>query len=120
MRVLVVDDDSLHLVLIKRVFEKSNHEVIVAHNGREALLFLEFDASFQLILTDIMMPVMDGIEFLSHVKNSTDAKKIPVIGFTAGDLVAYQRFLGELFDCLLPKPFDFFELYHLALAKASS
>jgi CheY-like chemotaxis protein len=120
MRVLVVDDDSLHLLLLRRVFEKSDHEVIVARNGREALLFLEFDASFHLIITDIMMPVMDGIEFLAHVKNATEAKKIPVIGFTAGDVAHYQRHSGELFECLLPKPFDFFELYQLAKEKALS
>ncbi|MBN7811342.1 response regulator [Algoriphagus sp. H41] len=114
MKVLLVDDDSVHLLILKKIFEKSNDEVVVARNGREALQYLEFDASFHVILTDIMMPVMDGVEFLAHLKESPRTSDIPTIGFTAGDVEFFRAKSKVLFDRLVAKPMDFYDLYHLA------
>jgi CheY-like chemotaxis protein len=117
MKVLLVDDDSLHLLILKKIFEKSDHEVVVAHNGKEALQHLEFDSFFTVILTDIMMPVMDGVEFLKHLKESERTAGIPTIGFTAGDVEYFRKESNNGFDCLVSKPLDFYDLYHLAQAK---
>ena len=122
MKVLLVDDNLMHLLILRKIFEKSFDEVLVAHNGKEALQHLEFDSDFHVILTDIMMPVMDGVEFLEHLKGSPSTCKIPTIGFTAGD-VAYFREKGpNNFDWLVAKPMDFNDLYTLAksLAKLPS
>lgn len=114
MRILLVDDNVLHLLILRKIFERGKNEVVVARNGREALQFLEFDPSFHVILTDIQMPVMNGVEFLGQVKESNLTKEIPVIGFTSGDMEYYRNQAGKLFDYLVPKPFDFSDLYQLA------
>lgn len=111
MRVLLVDDDEIHLLILQKIFEKSQNTVVTAHNGVEALKVLEKDQGFNVILTDIMMPVMDGIEFLKHFKKKRFRKKIPVIGFTAGDVDYYREKSIVAFDSLIPKPFDFYSLY---------
>ncbi len=114
MKVLLVDDDSVHLLILQKIFEKSNHEVVVARNGKEALQHLEFDSAFHVILTDIMMPVMDGVEFLEHLKASPRTSSIPTIGFTAGDVDFFRASTKSSFDSLVSKPMDFYELYNLA------
>ncbi|RIW13968.1 response regulator [Algoriphagus lacus] len=119
MKVLLVDDDSVHLLILRKIFEKSNDEVVVAHNGKEALQHLEFDPFFNIILTDIMMPVMDGVEFLQHLKESDRTSCIPTIGFTAGDVEYFREKSQNGFDCLVAKPMDFFDLYSLAKSKAA-
>ena len=119
MKILLVDDDSVHLLILQKIFEKSNEQVVIAHNGREALEYLEFDPFFNVILTDIMMPEMDGIEFLNHLKESPETSKIPTIGFTAGDVEYYREQSKDRFDSLVAKPMDFYDLYSLAKSKAS-
>lgn len=114
MKVLLVDDDSVHLLILRKIFEKSDDEVVVARNGKEALQYLEFDASFHVILTDIMMPVMDGVEFLEHLKESPRTSKIPTVGFTAGDVEYFRMTSKNGFDSLVAKPMDFYDLYNLA------
>lgn len=119
MRVLVVDDDSIHQVILKKVFEKATAVVVLAKNGLEALQVLEQDSSFNLILTDIVMPEMDGMELLSEIRKSDKCSSIPVIGFTAGDLEFYRNSSQNKFDVLVPKPMDLFDLYELVKSKAS-
>lgn len=120
MRVLVVDDNSLHLLILRKMFEKGNDSVVLAHNGVEALEVLEKDNAFNIILTDIMMPFMDGVELLVNLKNSDKTNKIPIIGFTAGDVEYYRQTTPIPFDTLVAKPIDFWDLYNLAKVKASA
>jgi CheY-like chemotaxis protein len=119
MKVLLVDDDSVHLFILKKIFEKSNAKVVVAQNGKEALQYLEFDPFFNVILTDLMMPVMDGVEFLGHLKGSDTTKGIPTIGFTAGDVEYYREKSKGQFHFLLAKPMNFYDLYNLAKSTAA-
>jgi CheY-like chemotaxis protein len=119
MRVLVVDDDSIYLLILRKIFEMSNDEVVLAKNGLEALNCLKQNPNFHVILTDIIMPVMDGIEFLTHLKQNLQFRSIPVIGFTAGDVDYYRNSFPVKFDILLPKPHDLWDLYSLAKAKAT-
>ncbi len=119
MRVLVVDDDTLHLLILRKMFERGNDLVVVAHNGVEALEVLEKDNKFNIILTDIMMPFMDGLELLVNLKKNDKTKKIPIIGFTAGDVEYYRQTSLIPFDTLVAKPMDFWDLYNLDKSKAS-
>lgn len=120
MRVLLVDDDSVHLLILRKIFETSDHVVVTAHNGKEALQFLEFDPAFHIILTDMMMPVMDGVEFLNHLKESPQTSHIPTIGFTAGDVEYFKTQSKNGFDFLVSKPMDFYDLYNLASTTANA
>ena len=114
MKVLLVDDDSIHLMILKRIFEQHFADVCVAKNGKEALRILEFDSSFQVILTDIIMPEMDGIELVSYIKESRHISQIPVIGFTSGDLEKFRKEVSDDFHHLVSKTQDFYQLVDLA------
>ena len=118
MKVLLVDDDLIHLTILKRIFEKSKDEVVTARNGKEALRYLEFDSNFQVILTDIMMPEMDGVELLERIRESDSTKDIPTIGFTSGDVEFFRKQTSRHFDQLVAKPMDFYDLYALARTSA--
>lgn len=79
--ILVVEDnDEIQATLCKILSRK--YRVLTAFNGKEALEALEHTLP-ELILSDIMMPVMDGVELLRHIRNSADTAAIPVVMLTA-------------------------------------
>lgn len=91
--ILVVEDDEVDLGDILRAFKKNRitNPVYVASNGEEALAFLRHEGQYSdredntlpgIILLDINMPIMNGIEFLRIIKADNEFKKIPVIVLT--------------------------------------
>lgn len=114
MKILVVDDDAINRLILKKLFEKENNLVFTAKNGHEALEILLRVPGFNLVITDIMMPVMDGMQLLAEIKLNKAVSNIPIIGFTAGDIDYFRRSSLISFDRLLPKPMDFQELYDIA------
>lgn len=119
MKVLVVDDDAVNRLILKKVFEKENHTVVTAKNGHEAMDILVDEPDFSVVITDIMMPGMDGIELLSEIKLKDSINKIPIIGFTAGDVEYFKRISTVAFDKLLSKPMNYSDLYNIAKEYAS-
>jgi diguanylate cyclase (GGDEF)-like protein/PAS domain S-box-containing protein len=84
LRILLVDDDRVILVLLKSMLEKSGHTVLTASKGEEALgLIDEFVP--QLIITDWLMPGMDGIEFCRALRKNPASRNIYVFIMTAQD-----------------------------------
>ncbi|TAG29157.1 MAG: hybrid sensor histidine kinase/response regulator [Verrucomicrobia bacterium] len=81
-KVLVVDDQPVNVQLLKRALERENIAVIPAHSGQEALDLVERDRP-QLILLDVMMPEMDGIEVCQRLQQDSRYKNIPVMFITA-------------------------------------
>jgi len=82
MRILSVDDDDDNLFLVARVARSRNHEVVCTHNGIEALDALE-TRSFDLIVSDILMPGMDGFRLCQAVKADSRFRSIPFIFYSA-------------------------------------
>lgn len=82
-RLLVVDDDVDVRELLVEVLMASGFDVAVAANGREALQVLKHDATTghlpRVVLLDVHMPVMDGLEFRAHQKADPDLSGIPVV-----------------------------------------
>ena len=84
-RILVVEDNALNRSLLCEIL-KPSYDVVEAENGQEALACLRrYAGDFSLILLDIVMPVMNGYEFLSIVKADPDLNAIPVIVTTSND-----------------------------------
>jgi signal transduction histidine kinase/CheY-like chemotaxis protein len=112
-RVLVAEDNAINLKLITRTLVKLGLQVEVAVNGREALERLKKE-SFDLVLMDIQMPVMDGltaVEGLREFEERGDRKRIPVIALTAHAIQGYrERCLAAGMDGYLTKPIDRNEL----------
>jgi CheY-like chemotaxis protein len=82
-RVLVVDDDEDNVVIASTILRNNGFEVRTAYNGPTALKMLEEEEPFDLVLLDVMMPEMDGIEVLDRIKTNPRFSSLPVILVTA-------------------------------------
>lgn len=83
LRVLVVDDSITTRTLEKNILEASGFEVIVAIDGQEAWEKILPDYDFDLIITDVEMPKMDGLELCARIKSSPKYHQLPVILLTS-------------------------------------
>jgi two-component system, sensor histidine kinase and response regulator len=81
-KILVVDDQPINVQLLKRKLEREGIKVLAAYNGLEALDLVKRDRP-DLILLDVMMPDMDGIEVCQRLQADEDTKSIPIIFITA-------------------------------------
>ncbi|UPT77132.1 response regulator [Sulfurovum sp. XGS-02] len=87
LKVLVVDDDFINRKLIQTLLKKNPRvtDIIEAENGSDALDKMKKDPSINLILLDIMMPVVDGIEFLKIFRSDMNNAHVPVIVLSTDD-----------------------------------
>lgn len=83
-KILVADDSKIILKLVRNVLESENHLVITAENGLEAMK-LAFQEKPDLIITDFLMPKMDGITLIKKLKSQLTTRFIPIIMVTAKD-----------------------------------
>jgi DNA-binding NtrC family response regulator len=114
-RILVVDDEEIILHSCLRILGDSDYEVDTVQNGLEALRKIE-DGQYDVLILDIMMPKMDGLQVLQRVKEThPDIDVIMVTGLSQIDTAVRAMKLGA-FD-YLPKPFDPDEL-KLVVARA--
>src|SRR6266545_6213274 len=104
-RILVVDDESAIRNLVCTMLQTASYECTEARSAAEALAILNRDDNFQLILSDLMMPGMDGVGLLERVKSRQ--KDLPVVLVTAvHDIsVALAAIRNGAYDYLL-KPFE--------------
>ncbi|MDE1462752.1 response regulator [Spartinivicinus poritis] len=82
-KVLLVDDDMRNIFAMSKQLKKHGMEVLIADNGKMALDQLDKTVGIDLIVTDIMMPVMDGYETIEKIRNNPIYKDIPIIALTA-------------------------------------
>ncbi|MCC7258401.1 MAG: response regulator, partial [Gammaproteobacteria bacterium] len=103
-RILVVDDEEIVLRSCARILGDGEYRVDTAPNGIDALRMIE-EARYDVVILDIMMPKMDGMEVLQRVKEShPDIDVIMVTGLSQIDTAVRSMKLGA-FD-YIPKPFD--------------
>ena len=99
--VLVVDDDSAIRDSLSELLQDEGFQVATAENGQQALQFLRANNAPCLVLLDLMMPVMDGFEFIDQQRGDPTLAAIPVVVITAaGD----HRSRGVQARQVLPKP----------------
>jgi len=87
LKVLVVDDDFINRKLLQTLLKKNPKvtDIIEAENGSDALDKMKKDPDINLILLDIMMPVVDGIEFLKIFRSDMNNAHVPVIVLSTDD-----------------------------------
>ena len=106
MRILLAEDNLVNQRLATRLLEKRGHRVVVASNGREALAALE-EGTFDLVLMDIQMPEMDGMEVTAKIreKENLTGGHQPVVALTAHAMKGDQELcLAAGMDDYLTKP----------------
>jgi len=115
VRILIVDDDQELNLLLTRYLEGNGYEVFSAGDALQALDLLERQP-VEMVITDLMMPHVDGLGFLDMLKSDPRHKKLPVIFITAyPDEKKADASLRKGAAFFLPKPIDFDRL--LALVK---
>ncbi|WP_435925808.1 HAMP domain-containing protein [Paenibacillus sp. DYY-L-2] len=82
-QVLVVDDDIRNIFALTTILERHNMKVIPAENGQEAIQILESTPSIEIVLMDIMMPIMDGYETTRAIRQNPKFQSLPIIALTA-------------------------------------
>ena len=81
--VLIVDDDNRNIFALKTALEHNGVNILVAKHGLECLDIMQSNHKIDLILMDIMMPVMDGYETMSRIRKDLQLTEIPIIAITA-------------------------------------
>ncbi|QAZ69391.1 hybrid sensor histidine kinase/response regulator [Solidesulfovibrio carbinolicus] len=108
-RILLAEDDSLSSLTCKRMLEKSGYAVTVAKDGEEALKRLNAE-DFNLILMDVQMPVMDGVEATKAIRGASNLgakSSIPIVAMTAYAMSGDRdKFLEAGMDEYISKPVD--------------
>ena len=77
-KILIVDDSPSVLAVLEDMLDDLGYEVVTAGNGKEACLLLETNR-YDLIITDLTMPVMDGIVFVQAAKQMPNCKFVPIV-----------------------------------------
>lgn len=110
-RILVVDDDSALRRLVTTVLERRQFTVVEAADGGEALAVLSGGDTFDLVITDIIMPEIEGLELMRHIRERHPNSKIMAVSGGGGPLMSYTQLAKELgADEVLAKPFTPAEL----------
>ena len=111
-KVLVVDDQADYCRPLVRLFQLAGHDARSVQAGEEALKYLSVADAPDVVLLDIMMPGMDGLEVLRQVRQDPHLSRVPVVMFTAvSDPVLERHALDKgANDYLVKGRFDFGEL----------
>lgn len=105
-RILLIEDEAAFRAVLAKMLVHEGHEVFTASNGREAQLHLD-NASFDLVITDVLMPEKDGVEIILSLKRTAPGLKVIAMSgggrIASGDYLAIAARLGA--SATLEKPF---------------
>ena len=114
-KILIVDDDEYHLILLKRLFQNAGIEVSCATNGGDALLEMSIN-SFSCMITDFNMPRMNGIELATKAKKV--APSMPIVLCTGEDLNNIGWLLSvEVIEAVITKPVNYSDILAMVIEK---
>jgi CheY-like chemotaxis protein len=101
-RLLVVDDEIAIVEALQDILSDRGYEVVAAYNGQEGLRRLG-ESRPDLMLLDLMMPVMDGRELLQRIREDPSLRDLPVVVMSAGRISEQER---QAASATLAKPFE--------------
>jgi CheY-like chemotaxis protein len=102
MRILLVEDDEVAMFILQRMIGKLGHTAVCCFDGEQALQML--DGSFDLVITDWMLPNMTGLELIEKI--NTRPKKLPVLLMSGmPDKVLEEKARGAGVEGILSKPY---------------
>ncbi|PTT89617.1 hybrid sensor histidine kinase/response regulator [Pelomonas sp. HMWF004] len=107
VNVLVVDDSDINRQVAGRLLELEGAQVSQAHNGAQAVQLVQQHSDFDIVLMDVQMPVMDGMEATRAIRALPDRAGLPIVALTAGNTDAEHRRAREAgLQEILSKPID--------------
>ncbi|MEZ4754536.1 MAG: ATP-binding protein [Bdellovibrionota bacterium] len=115
LKILLTEDNQINQKLTKALLEKAGHSVEIAENGLEAIAKLNSDKEFDIVLMDIQMPVMGGVEATLKIRSS-DKKwsQIPIVAVTAHAMHGHkEEFLESGMNDYVSKPINRQELFRV-------
>jgi len=113
-KILIVDDDIRNVFALAQILEEQEIEVVEAENGKAALAILKEDKTVDLVLMDIMMPVMDGYETMEKIRSTPGMENIPIITLTAKAMKEdFQKSIDYGANDYIAKPVDTDKLFSL-------
>jgi putative two-component system response regulator len=104
-KILVIDDNELHLQLIQHILGKEDLEVIKFRSSPDAIAWLK-ENQVNLILLDIQLPIMNGVEFLQQMRADQNLKNIKCVALTAQQRFQNKSFEELGFDGFISKPIN--------------
>lgn len=109
VNILVVEDNPMNMELTVDLLEVDGYVVSQAEDGPQALELVK-ENDFDLILLDMQLPKMDGIEVLDRLKTSEQTKDIPVVALTAHSMRGDEdKFISAGCNGYISKPIDIYE-----------
>lgn len=105
-RILVIDDDLAIRVLLQAVLRRMKFDVEVAEDGQVGLDKIRGDGQYDLVLLDLMMPRVNGYEFIERVQSEMPEKKPHIIVFTAAGKRGVEKIPPDAVCNSILKPFD--------------
>jgi len=113
-KILLVDDDIRNIFALAQILEDKGIEILEAENGEVALEILNKNKNIDLILMDIMMPVLDGYETMKIIRKNPELNEIPIITLTAKAMKEdYQLAIDSGANDYISKPLDVDKLFEL-------
>ena len=107
LRLLVVDDIDMNREVASRLLRSEGADVVLSVNGQEALATLATGATFDAVLMDVQMPVLDGLSATRRIRATPGLQALPIIGLTAGVGADEQQLgLSAGMNAIVGKPFD--------------
>jgi len=104
-KILVIDDDSMTLEVLRKILEAEGYQVVTALDGQKGLDAFH-QTSIDLVITDLVMPVKDGLRTIMELRK--EDQNIPIIAISAGGTIAKERYLtvAQYLDNIsaIPKP----------------
>jgi CheY-like chemotaxis protein len=102
-KILIVDDDEIEIALARQAFENQGYRIFSAANGEEALDIVN-SYDLDLIITDVIMPIMDGVDLFKALKEKDRTKNIPIIIITSNPVFKDSFMSLGGIDGFLEKP----------------
>ena len=107
--ILVVEDNDDLSLLFKLVLESAGYKVSTVNNGNDAMKYVSSNQP-QLILMDIMMPEINGLQVAQNIKRQRQNESLPILLVSAVDRLKDEQLVDSKADGILYKPFDLDEL----------
>jgi CheY-like chemotaxis protein len=104
--ILVVDDDPSTRFVLRMILERDGHEIVEADHGGQALELIGPDRLPDLVMTDVRMPVLDGVELIHRLRSEPSTADIPIIVVSSNLDRVHDLHAAGLVDAMVTKPFD--------------